>query len=441
VAPATPQGRGAISMVRLTGPEAFPIAEAIFRPSGKVVPRRAVYGKFYDFIQGTFFDEGIAIFYRPPHSYTGEDMVEFTPHGNPIIVWKIVELATAKGARLARPGEFTYRAFLNGKMDLVRAEAVEELVEAQSFEGVKLSFSQLQGGLSKRVEELREGLLSSAVLLETEIEFPDEGIEVNKDELRKTLEGSLSSVRELLSLFETGKQLLEGVTLVLVGKPNSGKSSLFNAILEEERAIVTEVPGTTRDFLRERIIIDGVAFILIDTAGMNPEPGDEIEREGMRRAELLLREADGAILILDGARPLEPADHTLINLLNARNKVVVINKIDLPLELDPEEVKSLTGEAPLLISAKKRQGLDSLKDALKKKFILKQPALSLYINSRQRIALKKAEEHLLRALESEAPEIVAQELREAILALEEILGKITPREVLNNIFSRFCIGK
>ncbi len=201
------------------------------------------------------------------------------------------------------------------------------------------------------------------------------------------------------------------------------------------------MPGTTRDFLRERMLIDGVAFILIDTAGMNPEPRDEIEREGMRRAELLLREADGAILILDGAKPLEPPDHKLINLLSKHNKVVVINKTDLPLQLEPEEVKSLTGESPLLISAKKRQGLEGLKKALKEKFILKQPAQGLYINSRQRIALKRAEEHLLRALESEAPEIVAQELREAILSLEEILGKITPQEVLDNIFSRFCIGK
>ncbi len=441
MAPATPPGRGAISMVRLSGPEAFSIGREIFRIKGEITPRKAIYGRFYDFRDERFFDEGIAIFYRAPHSYTGEDMVEFTPHGNPIIVWKIVELATLKGARHAEPGEFTYRAFLNGKMDLVRAEAVEELVEAQSFEGVKLSFSQLQGGLSRKVEELREKLLSSAVLLETEIEFPEEGIEIEREKLENTLSSALSSVRALISSFDAGKQLLEGITLVLMGKPNAGKSSLFNALLEEERAIVTELPGTTRDFLREKIILDGVAFIIIDTAGMNPEPVDEIEREGMRRAELLLNEADGAILLLDGALPLEPADEKLVALLRGKNYLVVVNKSDLPLKLDLKEVENLTGRKPILISAKRKEGLEELKEMLKESFVAKTSPQRFYVNQRQRVSLKKAEKHLVSALQNRAPEIVAEELRGAILALEEILGKITPEDVLKNIFSRFCIGK
>ncbi len=441
VAPATAQGRGAISMVRLSGSEAFSIAKKIFRPAGKILPRRVLYGKFYDFQENTFFDDGMGIFYRSPRSYTGEDMVELTPHGNPVIVWRIVELAVEAGARLARPGEFTYRAFLNGKMDLVRAEAVEDLVEAQSLEGVKLSFSQLQGSLSQKIEGLRESLLSAAVLLETGIEFPDQGIEIERPRLQEAIREALERIEELLSLFETGKQLLEGITLVLVGKPNAGKSSIFNALLEEERAIVTEVPGTTRDFLREKLIIDGVAFIIIDTAGMNPVPKDEIEREGMRRAELLIQESDGVLLVLDGSSPLEPADRKLMKMTEGKKKVVLINKADLPLVLSPEEIKRLLGLPPLIVSAKTREGLEKLRVFLKENFLKALPPQKLYINSRQRISLQKAARHLKEALALQAEELIAEQLRGAIGALDELLGKITPGDILNSIFSRFCIGK
>jgi len=441
VAPATPQGRGAISMVRLSGPEAFQIARKIFKPSGKITPRKALYGRFYDFLEKAFFDEGLGIFYREPHSYTGEDMVEFTPHGNPVIVWRLVELAVTAGARLARPGEFTYRAFINGKMDLIRAEAVEELVEAQSLEGVKLSFSQLQGSLSRKIEELRESLLSAAVLLETGMEFPDQGIEIEETRLKEALETALKKIKEMLALFETGKQLLEGITLVLVGKPNAGKSSIFNALLEEERAIVTEVPGTTRDFLREKLIVEGVAFIVIDTAGMNPEPRDEIEREGMRRAELLIEEADGVILVLDGTTPLEAADRKLIDMTRNKKRIVLLNKADLPLILDPGKVRELTGQPPLVVSATARRGLEKLRETLRDVFLKNISPQKLYVNSRQRASLQEAARYLKEALDLRDEELVAEQLRGAIAALDQLLGKITSGDVLNTIFSRFCIGK
>ncbi len=441
MAPATAQGRGAISIVRLSGPDAFAIAKKIFRPAGKISPRKVTYGRFYDFQEKAFFDDGMGIFYKEPRSYTGENMVELTPHGNPVIVWRIVELAVAAGARLAKPGEFTYRAFLNGKMDLVRAEAVEDLVEAQSLEGVKLSFSQLQGSLSKKIEDLRERLLSAAVLLETEIEFPDQGIEIEGSRLREAIREALERIEEMLSLFETGKQLLEGITLVLVGKPNAGKSSIFNALLEEERAIVTEVPGTTRDFLREKLIIDGVAFIIIDTAGMNPVPRDEIEKEGMRRAELLIQESDGVILVLDGASSLEPADLKLIEITKGKKKAVLINKADLPLALNPDKIKDIVGVPPLVVSAKTKEGLEKLRVFLKENFLKALPSQKLYINSRQRISLQKAAQHLKEALSLQDEELIAEQLRAAIEALDELLGKITPGDVLKSIFSRFCIGK
>lgn len=445
VAPSTPQGKGAIAMVRLSGVQALSIAKRLFKPAGKILPRKATYGKLYDFEEGSFFDEGILIYYKAPNSYTGEDMVEITCHGNPIVAWRIVELAIKSGARQANPGEFTYRAFLNGKMDLPRAEAVEELVEAQSYRGVKLSFSQLEGGLSKRIETLREELLNLAILLETEIEFPEEGISIDLKEVEKALKNTKEKINSLIALFDRGRQFLEGIKLVLVGKPNVGKSSLFNALLEEERAIVTEIPGTTRDFLRERIIVKGVPFLITDTAGMNPRPSDEIEKEGMRRALKLIEEADGVLFLLDASSPIDESDRALAEIVSNKRKVFVLNKIDLKKVISEEDIKKLGNGHIIKISAKKRENLEELTETLWKCFSGTSTQEEIYVNSRQKAFLEGALSHIEKASEMirnhETEEIVAEEIRGAIKSLEEILGKISSEEILKNIFSRFCIGK
>lgn len=445
VAPSTPMGRGALLMVRLSGQDSLNIALKFFRPNRKITPRRAVYGKLFDYEEKLFFDEGIMIYYRAPSSYTGEDMVEITTHGNPIIIWRIVELSVKAGARQAEPGEFTYRAFLNGKMDLPRAEAVEELVEAQSYRGVTLSFSQLEGGLSKRIAALRDELLNLAVLLETEIEFPEEEIYLESGELNLSLKKAKEKINFLISQFERGKQVLEGIKLVLVGKPNVGKSSLFNALLEEERAIVTEIPGTTRDFLRERIIIKGIPFLITDTAGMNPKPKDEIEKEGMRRAQQLIEEADGILFLIDMSTPIDESDAELARLTKGKKRLFVFNKMDLKPAVSERDISRLGKGAIVKISAKKRENLEALKERMWETFSSITPTEGVYVNSRQKAFLEGALSHLKRAegllQQGVSEEIIAEEIRETIRQLEEILGKIGSEEVLRNIFSRFCIGK
>ncbi len=445
VAPSTPLGRGALLMVRLSGEDSLQIALRFFRPRGKVQPRKAVYGKLYDYEEGLFFDEGIMVYYKAPGSYTGEDMVEITTHGNPIIIWRIVELSVKAGARQAEPGEFTYRAFLNGKMDLPRAEAVEELVEAQSYRGVTLSFSQLEGGLSRRIASLREELLNLAILLETEIEFPEEEVSLERQELVLSLKKAKEKIEALISQFEKGKQVLEGIKLVLVGKPNVGKSSLFNALLEEERAIVTEIPGTTRDFLRERIIIKGIPFLITDTAGMNPKPRDEIEKEGMKRAQQLIEEADGILFLLDLSSPIDESDLALAKLTSGKKRLFVLNKKDLKHKLSEKDLSQLGEGAFVKISARKRDNLEALKEKMWETFSSAAPMEGVYVNSRQKAFLEGALSHLKRAeallKENVSEEIIAEEIRETIRQLEEILGKISSEEVLRNIFSRFCIGK
>lgn len=445
VAPSTPMGQGALLMVRLSGQDSLNIALKFFKPRGKVTPRRAVYGKIFDYEEELFFDEGIMVYYKSPSSYTGEDMVEITTHGNPIIIWRIVELSVKAGARQAEPGEFTYRAFLNGKMDLPRAEAVEELVEAQSYRGVALSFSQLEGGLSRRIADLRDELLNLAVLMETEIEFPEEEIYLEKKELTTSLKKAKEKINLLISQFERGKQVLEGIKLVLVGKPNVGKSSLFNALLEEERAIVTEIPGTTRDFLRERIIIKGIPFLITDTAGMNPKPRDEIEKEGMRRAQKLIEEADGILFLIDMSMPLDESDMELARLTRGKKRLFVLNKRDLKPAVSESEIPSLGKGTTVKISAKKRENLEALKKKMWETFSSSSPMEGVYVNSRQKAFLEGALSHLEKAEsllhQGVSEEIIAEEIRETIRQLEEILGKISSEEVLRNIFSRFCIGK
>ncbi len=446
VAPSTPQGKSAIAVVRLSGKDALKIALKLFHPLSELKPRRATVGRFYDWEKGAYFDEGLATYFPAPRSYTGEDVVELSCHGSPVIVARILELCTAAGARLAKPGEFTYRAFLNGKMDLLQAEAVADIVDAVSYEQVRLSFSQLEGALSRTIEQLRAGLIEVISLLETEVEFPDEGISIAKEDVLKALKKIKERVKELLSYFDYSKALHDGISLVIAGRANVGKSSLFNALLQENRAIVTEVPGTTRDFLRERIVIKGVPFILTDTAGFHPESRDAVELEGIRRTEKLLQEADGIIFMVDASQPLQQEDYFLASKLKGKKAVLVLNKMDLPQKLEERELEKLGLEGPVVrISALRHTNLDQLKEVLHSTFVPEAKPSQGLVNLRQKIALERALDHLERAEKAvsagETEEVVLEEMRQAAAQLEALTGKIKVGDLLEEIFSRFCIGK
>ncbi len=438
VAPSTPPGKSAIAVIRLSGEKAFPIALKIFHPEAKVRSRKAVVGKFYDAEKKFYFDEGLMIYYPAPRSYTGEDVVELSCHGNQVVVTRIVELCVKEGARLAKPGEFTYRAFLNGKMDLLQAEAVADLVDAVSYEQVKLSFAQLEGNLSRIIEKLREKLINVISLLETEVEFPDEGITIERAQALQAMKEVEEEIRKLLSYFDYSRAIHDGVSLVITGKANVGKSSLFNALLEENRAIVTEIPGTTRDFLRERIVIQGIPFILTDTAGFHPETRDAIEVEGIRRTQKLIEEADGIIFMVDGSQPLDQKDLDLAKEVKRKKTVIVINKIDLPLRIKEEDLLSLDLKGPVVkISALKHLNLDELRKILHKEFVPETKPLSGLINIRQKVGLEAALSHLQKAKqllqEGSEEELALEELREVALQLESLTGKITPQDLLVNI--------
>ena len=449
VAIATPYGESAIGIVRLSGDKTLDILKKVFKTkSKKIKPRYAHYGYVVD-KNGELIDEAVVIYYKAPHSYTGEDMAEFNLHGNPLILREVLNRLLEEGARLAEPGEFTKRAFLNGKLDLTQAEAVAELISAKTELARKLALNQLKGALSKEIKPLREELLTLHALVESSIEFEEEDIPtIEKGELIEKLEDILERVSRLLKTAKTGKAVREGIKLAIVGKPNVGKSSLFNALIGEERAIVTDIAGTTRDYIEETVNIGGIPIRLVDTAGIR-ETGDVVEKIGVERSLQKLREADIILLVLDAsAKQLEDEDLKLVQLVEESGKpaIVVLNKVDLGRKLVnvPLERKFPTVE----VSAKTGEGLNKLKNLiLEKAGVMSFGGGNIYISARHEELLKKTERALENALnylregEFYSPEILMLDLREATNSLGEILGEITTEDVLGKIFSTFCIGK
>jgi tRNA modification GTPase len=447
---ATPYGESAIGIVRLSGEKTLEILKKIFQSRSKnLKPRYAHYGLIVD-KEGKPIDEAVVIYYKAPHSYTGEDMAEINLHGNPLILKRVLNLLLESGARLAEPGEFTKRAFLNGKLDLIQAEAVAELIGAKTELARQLALNQLQGALSKILKPLREELLMLLALVESSIEFEEEDIPtIEKDELQKRLEKILEQVDKLLQTAATGKALRQGIKLAIVGKPNVGKSSLFNRLLGSDRAIVTDIAGTTRDYIEETINIKGIPISLIDTAGIR-ETSDVVEKIGVQRSLQKLKEADLIILVLDASNPdLEEEDLKLINLVKEIKKplLVVLNKIDKGLRLDPKKIPLPNAEI-VKVSAKTGEGIEELKEKILKKVgVQTAEGGNIYISVRHEQLLKKAKKALENALSYlreggfYSPEILMLDLREAAEALGEILGEITTEDILGQIFSTFCIGK
>jgi tRNA modification GTPase len=448
----TPMGQGGIGIVRLSGAGAVAIADRVFRPGGKRTPAAAktfsvLYGHVVDPSRGEEIDEVLVTVMRQPRSYTREDVVEINCHGGMIAVRRILDLLLAEGARLAEPGEFTKRAFLNGRISLAQAEAVMDLISARTEEGLKIAAEQLKGGLSGELVRLRESLVDICAHAEAHIDFPEEEIEPETSSGMIARIGAVKAGLERLSkTFEEARFFREGLSVAIVGRPNVGKSSLLNALLRKDRAIVTEVPGTTRDTIEEYLNIQGVPVRIVDTAGIRNADG-AVEREGIRRSLDALETADFTIAVLDGSEPLHADDIEILKRIKEKAAVIAINKSDLGLRISPEE-KSFQGKECVRISALRSEGIEELKSVVVRSSLRdwkEEREGTVVTNIRHKQALDRSAAALGRAagiLAAGRPlEIFAIEMREAADSVGEITGAVTTDEILNRIFNDFCIGK
>lgn len=439
IAPATTSG-GAVVMVRISGPEAISITDSIFRGRKKLSDAKGYTLHYGDIVydNGNVLDDVVVALFRAPHSYTGEDSVEVNLHGSEYIVSEFLRLAIEHGAMMATPGEFTQRAFLAGKMDLSRAEAVADIIASDSQWSHNVASTQMRGTYSERLGAMRESLLRLCSLLELELDFSEEDVEfANRDELRNMLENINSEVAQLKSSFALGNVLKNGVTVAIVGEPNVGKSTLLNALVEDDRAMVSDIAGTTRDTIEATTIIDGIRYRFVDTAGLRTT-ADQLEQMGIDRT---YRAMENAQIILHITTAENPSFEE-ISILPHQKYIQVVNKIDKITSIDTQ-----TADSPLQISAKCNIGIDSLRTALRKCTDTSHLNSSSVVvtNMRHYAALEKASESLeaaLTAMDNNLPsDLLSEDIRQTLHHLGEITGDITSDDILQTIFSKFCIGK
>lgn len=441
VALATPAGRGGIGVLRISGPSAAAVASGLLQIDAPLQPRHATFAR-------THGDQVVATYFPAPHSYTGEHVVELSAHGSPVVLRQIIEHAMALGARLAEPGEFTLRAFLNGRIDLVQAEAVADLIDAVTPLQARAAFDQLEGTLTERIAEIDAELFDLIAKLEASLDFPDEGYHfVEAGDAGAALRAIDDKIDTLLCEAKRGRLIREGARVAIGGKPNVGKSSLFNAILGSGRAIVTAVPGTTRDLVTETADVDGLRLEFVDTAGVR-ETTDEVESEGIARARRAWTTADLILVVLDISAPLGPEDFDLLRETSDTTRLIVANKSDLPAVWRSADIA-----APLIaLSSKTGDGIEALRGEIRAALEGANPATArdaaAVTNVRHAALLERARSALRRAEDAlEAPggpvaeEFVLTDLQDARAALEEVTGKRTSDDLLRHIFSRFCIGK
>ena len=446
----TPYGEGGVGIIRISGEDAEEILRKIFVPavSGDPVNRRMTYGHIVDEEQN-IVDEVLCVLMKKPKTYTAEDVVEINCHGGMVPLRKTLELVLRSGARAAERGEFTKRAFLNGRLDLTQAEAVMDLISAKTDRTYDVAVGQLEGILSRKIRMLRSMLLDVLVDLTVNIDYPDEDIEeLTYRKLFTGLDPVRQQIQTLIDSADTGRILREGLRAAIIGKPNVGKSSLMNGLLRESRAIVTEIPGTTRDTIEESLSIRGIPVILTDTAGIR-RTDDKIESIGIERSKASFNEADLVILVLDGSRELEQEDYDIMEHVDPSRTIVLINKADLPQVLSASEISSALGGAQTVSgSMKDIEGLKALEDCIASRVetdMAGRRESVLVTNARHRDLLEEGMRSLCDAIDAvrrkEPLEIIEIDVNSAYERLGEIIGEAVADDILNEVFSRFCLGK
>ena len=448
----TPPGSGGIGIIRVSGGQALPVLQKIFRPHDSACRFRShqlYYGRIVDPKSKSILDEVLAVFMRAPRTYTREDVAEIHCHGSYLLLSRILEVILAEGVRLAEPGEFTKRAFLNGRIDLTRAEAVIDILSAKTRRGIDQAQAQLAGALYQRIEGIRQGLMQMKAFIEVAIDFPDEDAEIaDHAHLGQILQEQVAGpLQRLIDSAEQGRIVREGISVVIAGVPNVGKSSLLNALLQEERALVTAIPGTTRDSIEEYLDIEGMPVRIVDTAGIR-EHAEEVEELGIQRAKQLMQQADLVLFLLDGSRDPNEADLRLYRMLATKPLIVVVNKIDLCREGVRDYADQGIAGPVVRISARHQTGIDALKKTI---FVTVVGGREQWQedacapNLRHRQALLRAHEACVRIAASMAEgsscDLIAVDIQECLDQLAEIVGLTTTDDVLDLIFTQFCLGK
>lgn len=448
---ATAYGEGGIGIIRISGQNAFTVLNKIFVPASKneIVSRRMIYGNIVEPSSKKIIDEVLCVYMKAPKTYTTEDIVEINCHGSIISLQKTLEIVIQNGARLAEPGEFTKRAFLNGRLDLSQAEAVIDLIKAKSDKSFDVALSQLEGKLSKKIMNIRKEIVDILVNITVNIDYPDEDIEqLTYENLFSSLNKTKENIDELLKTADTGRIIKDGFKISIIGKPNVGKSSLMNSLLNETRAIVTEIPGTTRDTIEENLSIRGIPVKLTDTAGIR-ETDDVIEKIGIEKSKESFNNADLVIFMVDSNKGIDKEDQIIIEHLGDRPIILAVNKIDLECNIDVGKLAEIMPNAKIIeTSIEEDTGVDQIKEAIEKLVYggkVKQSESMLVTNVRHKNLLQLSNESLFDAIEmtkrGEALEFVEIDVNRAYELLGEIIGETVQEDIINEVFSRFCLGK
>ena len=452
VALATPTGRSGIGVIRLSGSDSMSIVSNIYRgDDANLIARTAHLRTLYDTVTDEVIDEALITWFKGPYSFTGEDVVEIACHGSPVVLRRVIDLCLQLNARLAEPGEFTLRALANGKMDLAEAEAVRDLIDAQTTASARQAIRQLRGEFSNELQPIKDKLLDVIVMLESSLEFVEDDLpETQNDSIRKRLKDIRNEIRKIASTFHVGNLIREGLRVALVGRPNVGKSSLFNALLGSDRAIVTEIAGTTRDQIHERFSIDDVPISLIDTAGLR-DTEDTVESIGVERSRRTMADADLVLVLLDASEEFSTEDRAVVETVSELQHLLVINKIDISASSSVEETLQtefrIRPNSALRVSAKTGRGLDALKQRILDPFKSDNISSSGFLlsDARHFDLLVRSESEISSSIEllgeRQSEEIVLIGLHNAMCFLGEITGETTTEDMLTRIFSTFCIGK
>ena len=444
----TPPGEGGIGIIRISGNKAHSILKQVFRPRkqrGIFLPSMLYLGDIVEPENNATLDEVLAVLMKAPQTYTREDTAEIYAHGGYVTQKNILSLIIKSGARLAEPGEFTKRAFLNGRIDLLQAESVLDIIQSETDEEFRCAFNYLKGAISGKIHVMQKAIQTTLANTEALIDFPEEDVDVNEEDLSPVLEKTKRDMEALIGSYEEGRAIKQGLDVLIAGKTNVGKSSLLNALLVKERAIVTPVPGTTRDMIEDTIYIKGIKVKIIDTAGIRT-PSDIVEQEGIARVKRKISETDLIIWVLDGSEAYSQEDDEVYREIRDNHFVVALNKIDLPQAIDIKELAS-KGLQWVEISALKDVGLEKLKGSIYAGLMgnNRRPDKTLITNMRHKNALAEAKDNIERAIEcrknKEPLEFIAFELREALHHLGEITGETFTDDILHEIFHKFCIGK